>query len=79
MHALVSRNFPVLYGVKPDQSRIAGTASSIQGEVGIRGGVSANEIGAIFVPSEHVADVQALMQKSGKAIPVHPMSAYEPD
>lgn len=78
MHALVSQNFPVLYGLKPDAGKIVGVSSSVQGEVGIQGGVKPSEIGAVFVPDEHVAQVQALMQKSGTAVPVRPMSAYAP-
>lgn len=77
MHELVNENFPVVYGLRPDPTRLESISSSIKGEAGIRDGVKPKEIGAIFVPENKVAVVQLLINHSGYNIPVSSLSSFQ--
>ena len=73
MHQMVKDNFPVVYGLKPDAQKVTGVSSDVPGEAGVQGGVKADEIGAIFVPPEHVDSVQQLVGK----VPVESLSSFK--
>ncbi len=72
--ALVSDSFPVLYGIKPVRAGVAGGAhSDIDGEVVLKDGAFANEIQALFVPTNQIKRVRDLLALSG-----HSSIAVEP-
>ncbi|MBJ7311811.1 hypothetical protein ACFOLJ_02490 [Rugamonas sp. CCM 8940] len=74
MLALVNEGFPVIYGLTPDQDNLQAASSAIKGEVGVPGGVTRENIKAIFVPADKVAVVQSLV---GEAIHVAAISTFK--
>lgn len=76
-HAMVNAKFPVVYGLKPS-SQLMPADSAIPGEVGVKDGVKPEEIGAIFVPQEHVPTVQDLVHGAGHdKIPVASLESFK--
>lgn len=62
---LVNNSFPILYGIRPMENRkkdLVNVSSTINGEIGITGGVSPQEIRVIFVPHNRIAQVKALIE-----------------
>lgn len=74
---LVDPNFPVVFGVKPTFEQLQPIDSSVAGEVGVKGGVSAENIASLLVPDEHVEPVDQLLKGLGYAIPVEPFSKFK--
>ena len=65
---LVNDNFPVLYGIKPSNSRKIYT-NKMEGrnatEVNIDGGSGTSEINSLFVPKSEISRVKKLLRASG--------------
>jgi hypothetical protein len=65
---LISKPFPVLYGIRSERKDdIQPVFAAIRGEIAIKGGVHAGEIRVVFVPFDKVEFVKNLLSENGHA------------
>ncbi|MEO5970798.1 MAG: hypothetical protein ABIQ95_12800 [Bdellovibrionia bacterium] len=76
---LITKPFPVLYGIRSDREEdIKPVFAAIQGEIAIKGGAHAGEIRVIFVPVENVEFVKKVLSENGhRTLAVEPLPSKE--
>jgi hypothetical protein len=68
---LVSKTFPILYGIKSDRKDVHKPIEGIPREIGLKEGARSDEIKVIFVPAENIEYVKNILYNHGfSGIPI---------